>query len=200
MDSKKFFTDYILKWFQLNRPELDIKRDEASEFYEEVKEDLFLEKDLEKKNNRDIKTEWIRNYLESYYFSPTNQICREVSEENEFYFNTSEMKKIGFIYTEEMECLILELKKQDWYKNYEDKESLLMNENFREQVRDFFRKRNWNNFVSVPITDPRPLKELIWQNPPNDENLVRYLLEKEGEEPSKINQFVDYIKKRKNNT
>lgn len=190
MDNKNFLVNYILDWFQTYRPELDMRRNEAENFYKENKfDDLFVSEE-----NRENKAIEIKMWLDRHYLSYANQICMEVSEEKEFFYATFKMKEVGFIYSEEMEAVIIELKKMEWYKDYLDNEELLHNEEFRERVRNFFREREWNNFV--PLQENPPLKDLIWQFPPNDENIVRTVLEREGEDPEKIEQLVEYVRKR----
>lgn len=42
MELKNFAVDYILAWFQSNRPEMDVRKDWAQNFYNEIKDQLML--------------------------------------------------------------------------------------------------------------------------------------------------------------
>ena len=74
-------------------------------------------------------------FLKNNYTNPVNQICKEVLEEEEFKHKTAELKSIGFLYTEELEGLIKAVKSFDWYNNFVIDETLLENDEFRDNVR-----------------------------------------------------------------
>ncbi|GJQ04871.1 hypothetical protein CAPN009_12860 [Capnocytophaga canimorsus] len=59
---------YILTWFWRNRPEIDMKQDEALDFYEEKKDQLNL---IEMDNDREAVGLLLESFLERYYSSPT---------------------------------------------------------------------------------------------------------------------------------
>ena len=134
MELKNFAVDYILDWFQSNRPEMDVRKDWAQNFYNEIKDQLML---LESDNDREAVALFLDVFLGNYYTNPVNQICKEVLEEKEFKHTTSELKRIGFLYTEELEGLIKAVKSFDWYNNFVIDENLLENEEFRAKVREW---------------------------------------------------------------
>ena len=115
IELKKFAVNYILDWFQLNRPELDVRRDWAENFYNEIKDQLSI---VEKGSDRDTVSLYLDVFLGNYYSNPVNQICKEVLEEEEFKHKTAELKSIGFLYTEQLEALILYVTRTDWYKDF----------------------------------------------------------------------------------
>jgi hypothetical protein len=132
IELKKFAVNYILDWFQLNRPELDVRRDWAENFYNEIKDQLSI---VEKGSDRDTVSLYLDVFLGNYYSNPVNQICKEVLEEEEFKHKTAELKSIGFLYTEQLEALILYVTRTDWYKDFIIDENLLDNKQFRDNVR-----------------------------------------------------------------
>lgn len=132
IELKKFAINYILDWFQLNRPELDVRRDWAENFYNEIKDQLSI---VEKGSDRDTVSLYLDVFLGNYYSNPVNQICKEVLEEEEFKHKTAELKSIGFLYTEQLEALILYVTRTDWYKDFIIDENLLDNKQFRDNVR-----------------------------------------------------------------
>lgn len=132
IELKKFAVNYILDWFQLNRPELDVRRDWAENFYNEIKDQLSI---VEKGSDRDTVSLYLNVFLGNYYSNPVNQICKEVLEEEEFKHKTAELKSIGFLYTEQLEALILYVTRTDWYKDFIIDENLLDNKQFRDNVR-----------------------------------------------------------------
>ena len=134
IELKKFAIDYILEWFQSNRPELDVRRDWAENFYNEIKDQLSI---VEKGSDRDTVSLYLDVFLGNYYSNPVNQICKEVLEEEEFKHKTAELKSIGFLYTEELEGLIKAVKSFDWYNNFVIDENLLENKEFRAKVREW---------------------------------------------------------------
>ena len=131
IELKKFAIDYILEWFQSNRPELDVRRDWAENFYNEIKDQLSI---VEKGSDRDTVSLYLDVFLGNYYSNPVNQICKEVLEEEEFKHKTAELKSIGFLYTEHLEALILYVTRTDWYKDFIIDENLLDNKQFRDNV------------------------------------------------------------------
>ena len=138
---KKFAVSYILDWFQQNRPELNAHRDWAENFYNEIKDQLAV---IEKDGDRNTVSLFLDIYLGNYYINPVNQICKEVIEEEEFRHKTAELKSIGFLYTEELEGLITYVSKYaEWAKDFNIDESLLENEEFRENIRKRIRTY-WN--------------------------------------------------------
>ena len=132
IELKKFAINYILDWFQLNRPELDVRRDWAENFYNEIKDQLSI---VEKGSDRDTVSLYLDVFLGNYYSNPVNQICKEVLEEEEFKHKTAELQSIGFLYTEQLEALILYVTRTDWYKDFIIDENLLDNKQFRDNVR-----------------------------------------------------------------
>ena len=77
MELKNFAVDYILDWFQSNRPEMDVRKDWAQNFYNEIKDQLML---LESDNDREAVALFLDVFLGNYYTNPVNQICKEVLE------------------------------------------------------------------------------------------------------------------------
>lgn len=132
MELKNFAVNYILAWFQSNRPELDVRKDWAENFYNEIKDQLML---LEKDNDRESVTLFLDVFLGNYYSNPVNQICKEILEEDEFRHKTEELKSVGFLYTEELEGLIMYVTSTEWYKDFVIDETLLDNEEFRDNIR-----------------------------------------------------------------
>ncbi|WP_456063593.1 hypothetical protein [Capnocytophaga leadbetteri] len=134
MELKNFAVDYILAWFQSNRPEMDVRKDWAQNFYNEIKDQLMLSKS---NDDRQALALSLDIFLKNNYTNPVNQICKEVLEEEEFKHKTAELKSIGFLYTEELEGLIKAVKSFDWYNNFVIDENLLENEEFRTKVREW---------------------------------------------------------------
>ena len=132
MELKNFAVDYILDWFQSNRPEMDVRRDWAQNFYNEIKDQLML---LESDNDREAVALFLDVFLGNYYTNPVNQICKEVLEEKEFKHKTDQLKRVGFLYTEQLEALIIYVTRTEWYKDFIIDETLLENEEFRDNVR-----------------------------------------------------------------
>lgn len=132
MELKNFAVDYILDWFQSNRPEMDVRKDWAQNFYNEIKDQLML---LESDNDREAVALFLDVFLGNYYTNPVNQICKEVLEEKEFKHKTDQLKRVGFLYTEQLEALIIYVTRTEWYKNFIIDETLLENEEFRDNVR-----------------------------------------------------------------
>lgn len=143
MELKNFAVQYILEWFQIYRSELDMREDEAINFYEQIKDQLVL---AESNNDREAIALILRTFLETYYSDPTNQVCFEVVEEPEYWFVTSELKAIGFLYYEELDGLIKMVKKQDWYNDFANDESLLQNEEFKQKVRELL-DTYWHSLI-----------------------------------------------------
>lgn len=133
---ENFTVKYILAWFQRNRPELDMREDGALAFYKEIKEQLAL---MEMSDDREALTLLLSAFLGKYYSDPTNQVCFEIVREPEFNFVTSELEAVGFLYTEEMESLIAQVKHAEWYEDFVNDENLLENKDFRENVRNILR-------------------------------------------------------------
>lgn len=136
MKIQNFAVKYILAWFQRNRPELDMREDGALAFYQENKNQLNL---TEIDNDREAMYLLLGTFLEKYYSDPTNKVCFEVVQEPEFFYVTSELQAVGFLYTEEMESLILQVKNAEWYEDFVNDKSLLENEEFKEKVRNVIR-------------------------------------------------------------
>ena len=134
MELKNFAVDYILAWFQSNRPEMDDRKDWAQNFYNEIKDQLMLS---ESNDDRQALALSLDIFLKNNYTNPVNQICKEVLEEEEFKHKTAELKSIGFLYTEELEGLIKAVKSFDWYNNFVIDENLLENKEFRAKVREW---------------------------------------------------------------
>ena len=134
MELKNFAVDYILGWFQSNRPEMDVRKDWAQNFYNEIKDQLMLS---ESNDDRQALALSLDIFLKNNYTNPVNQICKEVLEEEEFKHKTAELKSIGFLYTEELEGLIKAVKSFDWYNNFVIDENLLENKEFRAKVREW---------------------------------------------------------------
>lgn len=132
MELKNFAVDYILDWFQSNRPEMDVRKDWAQNFYNEIKDQLML---LESDNDREAVALFLDVFLGNYYTNPVNQICKEVLEEKEFKHKTDQLKRVGFLYTEQLEALIIYVTRTEWYKDFIIDETLLENEEFRDNVR-----------------------------------------------------------------
>ena len=134
MELKNFAVDYILAWFRSNRPEMDVRKDWAQNFYNEIKDQLMLS---ESNDDRQALALSLDIFLKNNYTNPVNQICKEVLEEEEFKHKTAELKSIGFLYTEELEGLIKAVKSFDWYNNFVIDENLLENKEFRAKVREW---------------------------------------------------------------
>ena len=134
MELKNFAVDYILAWFQSNRPEMDVRKDWAQNFYNEIKDQLMLS---ESNDDRQALALSLDIFLKNNYTNPVNQICKEVLEEEEFKHKTAELKSIGFLYTEELEGLIKAVKSFDWYNSFVIDENLLENKEFRAKVREW---------------------------------------------------------------
>lgn len=145
MNLKELSTKFIWDWFNAHRPEVKMSEAQAAEFYEQIKDELLF---VEKNNDIELVYLLLRNFLDSYYSSATDQVCAEVVEEEEFAFTTEELKIAGF-FTEELMNFTLKMKKQKWYKEYEEEEEefILEDPEFREQVRISLRVYGWNDLI-----------------------------------------------------
>lgn len=144
METKKFMVKFIVEWFDSNRPELDMREDEAASIYEEVKDQLVL---AEKTNDREMLTLIMETFLDTYYSDPVNQVCFELVHEPEFAFITSELKEFGFLYTEEMDGLIKRIKDlEEWFEDLKNDKDLANNEEFKERIRQILRK-DWGTIL-----------------------------------------------------
>ena len=113
---------------------MDVRKDWAQNFYNEIKDQLMLS---ESNDDRQALALSLDIFLKNNYTNPVNQICKEVLEEEEFKHKTAELKSIGFLYTEELEGLIKAVKSFDWYNNFVIDENLLENKEFRAKVREW---------------------------------------------------------------
>lgn len=145
MSTKTFAVKLIQNWFHENRMELDYKLYQAEELYEQIKSELVL---FEQESDREMLALLLNTFLEEHYSDPVNQVCFEIVQENEYSYSTSEMKKVGFFYTEEMESLILQVKHAEWFKEFPHDDSLLENEAFKQKVRDLL-DTYWNDKVGM---------------------------------------------------
>ena len=140
---KEISVNFIYEWFEKNRPEVKMDRNQAEDFYEEIKAELIF---AEENNDKELVIILLASFLDNYYSSYTNEVCVEETEKEEFAYTTFELKEQGF-YFEEIETFIKFLIKQSWYQKHENEEEPLEESQFREEIKKTLRRYGWNNLI-----------------------------------------------------